>query len=134
MKRIETKITIRATAEHVWQNLVDFASYPEWNPFIPSIKGKATAGTFLEILIKPPRELGRTFRPNVLKAEPGHELRWVGRLLTGWLFEGEHCFAIERHSVDDVVLHHNETFRGLLVALAPAYVDTYAAPSFNPVR
>ncbi len=36
-----------------------------------------------------------TMRPTVLVAEPGRELRWLGRLLVPGLFDGEHRFTIE---------------------------------------
>ena len=33
-------------------------------------------------------------RPTVLVAEPGRELRWLGRLFVPRLFDGEHRFEI----------------------------------------
>jgi uncharacterized protein YndB with AHSA1/START domain len=38
MKELHTEIEIDASAERVWDILTDFASYPQWNPFIrPSV-------------------------------------------------------------------------------------------------
>ena len=54
MKRIQREIEIAATPEHVWDVLTDFASYPEWNPFIRSIAGEPRAGARLEVRIEPP--------------------------------------------------------------------------------
>ena len=36
-KQIKTSIHINATKEKVWEILMDFEKYPEWNPFIKSI-------------------------------------------------------------------------------------------------
>ena len=41
---IETKIRINASPKQVWDVLIDFERYPEWNPFIKSIKGIAIKG------------------------------------------------------------------------------------------
>ena len=43
-RRIDTEILIQASSERVWAVLTDFAAYPEWNPFIVSLEGKAEWG------------------------------------------------------------------------------------------
>jgi len=39
MKKIETEIIINTTPERVWEILIDFENYPNWNPFIRAIVG-----------------------------------------------------------------------------------------------
>jgi len=75
MKELRSEIEIRASAEQVWQILTDFASFPQWNPFMRRASGEATPGAKLEVHIQPSGARGMTFKPTVLKAEPGHELR-----------------------------------------------------------
>ncbi len=41
MKSLETDIIINAPIDPVWNILVDFDSYPEWNPFIKSFMEKS---------------------------------------------------------------------------------------------
>ena len=50
-------------------------------------------------------------------AEPGRELRWLGRPLVPGVFDGEHRFLIERLGEGRVRFVQEESFRGLLVAL-----------------
>ncbi|UQI46732.1 SRPBCC domain-containing protein [Streptomyces sp. HU2014] len=57
-----------------------------------------------------------TFRPRVLTAEPGRELRWLGRLPVPGLFEGEHRFLLTPVA-GGTRLVQSEVFRGLLVPL-----------------
>ncbi len=66
MKELHSEIEIDAPAERVWRLLTDFASYPEWNPFIRSISGQPTPGERLEVRIEPPGGRDMTFRPTVL--------------------------------------------------------------------
>jgi hypothetical protein len=40
MKVFESQIEINAPIDVVWQHLTDFASYPEWNPYILSAEGE----------------------------------------------------------------------------------------------
>jgi uncharacterized membrane protein len=94
MHEITTEIEIEATAEKVWNILLDFPSYPEWNPFVRSIAGVAKIGHRLTILVQPVGGNGMTFRPTVLTVIPNQELRWLGRLLLPGIFDGEHYFKL----------------------------------------
>ena len=115
MKEVFSEIEIQAPAERVWQVLTDFSSFLEWNPFIRQISGQPKEGTHLKVHIEPPGGKGRTFRPKVLKANPNHELRWLGRLLIPGLFDGDHFFSIEQLESNRVRFVQREIFSGLLV-------------------
>ena len=39
MKNIQTEILINTDITKVWDVLMNFDSYPKWNPFITSISG-----------------------------------------------------------------------------------------------
>ncbi len=124
MKEVFSEIEIQAPAERVWQVLTDFASYPEWNPFICRISGQPKEGTRLKVYIELPGAKGRTFRPKVLKADPNHELRWLGRLLIPGLFDGDHIFSIEQLGSNRVRFVQREIFSGFLVSFLAHGLDT----------
>ena len=116
MKNIETTIDIDAPPSRVWEVLMDFQSYPEWNPFIVSVSGVARAGDKLTVRIQPPGRSGMTFRPMVLVAEPEREFRWRGKVLVRGLFDGDHYFGLEP-ARRGTHFHQGERFTGLLVPL-----------------
>jgi|SRR5690606_33949088 len=118
---IET--VIEASAERVWAVLTDFAAYPQWNPFIRSIEGDLRVGARLRARIQPSGGKGMTFRPTVLVADPGRELRWIGRLLVPGVFDGEHRFSIHPRSDQAVLFQQGEEFRGLLVPFLRKSLD-----------
>ena len=120
MKELHSEIEIDASAERVWRLLTDFASYPEWNPFIRSISGQPTPGERLEVRIEPPGGRGMTFRPTVLTAEDNRELRWLGHLLVPGLFDGEHSLTIQPLGENRARFVQREAFKGLLVPLFTA--------------
>jgi hypothetical protein len=116
-KTLEAVIEMQATPERVWNVLTDFSAYPAWNPFIRRIAGEARAGARLEVFIQPAGGRGMTFRPTVLVAHPGRELRWRGRLLLPGLLDGEHVFEIVPGQDGRTRFVQREMFRGLLVPL-----------------
>jgi hypothetical protein len=117
MKELHSQIEIDASPERVWDILTDFASYPQWNPFIRHISGELKVGERLEVRLEPPDSRGITLRPKVLSAEPNRLMRWLGHLLVPGVFDGEHSLAIHPLEVDRVRFVQHEAFKGVLVPL-----------------
>jgi hypothetical protein len=134
MKELHTEIEIEASPERVWGLLTDFASYPQWNPFIRRISGQPAPGERLEVRIEPPGGRGMTFKPKVLNAEPNRELRWLGHLLVPGLFDGEHSLAIQPLGDDRVSFVQREEFRGLLVPLFAPSLDDNTQRGFEEMN
>ncbi len=134
MKELRSEIEIQAPAERVWQLLTDFGSFPKWNPFIRRASGSAKLGERLEVRIQPSGASGMTFRPTVLKAEPNHELRWLGQLLVPGLFDGEHSFTIELLGANRVRFVQREVFNGLLVPLMARGLDADTQRGFEEMN
>jgi hypothetical protein len=114
--------------------LADLDNYPRWNPFIPRIVGTLAAGERLEVRLTPPGGGGMTFRPTVLIATPGRELRWLGHLLVRGLFDGEHRFALEPIGAGWVRFVQEERFTGLLVPLFARSLDGPTRAGFEAMN
>jgi len=114
VKELNNELEINTSAERVWQVLTDFASFPQWNPFIQRISGVLETGKQLEVRIQASNTAGMTIRPTVLKVEPNHELRWVGRWPIPGLRNDEHIFTIEPLDAERVRFTQREIFTGLL--------------------
>lgn len=123
MHELRTEIEIAATPERVWSILLDFPSYPDWNPFIRSIKGIAKVGDRLTVRIQPQGGKGMTFRPTLLTVVPDTELRWLGRFLLPAIFDGEHCLQINQLAPRRVSFIHSERFSGILVPFVKSSLD-----------
>ncbi|TMR09128.1 SRPBCC domain-containing protein [Nonomuraea turkmeniaca] len=115
MRTISTAIDIQASPEQVWAVLVDFAGYAAWNPFIREGSGEAIVGGKLTLRMYPENGRPMTFKPEVLAAEPGKVLRWVGRLIVPGLFDGTHEFTLRATPDGGTHLVQSESFKGLLV-------------------
>jgi hypothetical protein len=115
VRSISHTIDIDAAPEAVWGELADTDAYPGWNPFVRRLDGRLEQGARLDVEIEPPGGRAMTFKPTVLEARPGRELRWLGRLLLPGLFDGEHSFEIEPLAPGRSRLTQAERFSGLLV-------------------
>lgn len=95
MQVLRTGIKIEATPHEVWETLLDFESFGEWNPFI-RVRGLPCVGALLEVVVRPPGRAATVLRPEVSRLEHDHELRWHGSTLPRTLLHLEHVFIVER--------------------------------------
>ena len=76
-----------------------------------------------------------TFKPVVLAAEPGRELRRRGKFLMPGLFDGEHFFSIEDIGEGRPRMVQGEKFTGLLVpVLAPTGIYRNTEAGFREMN
>jgi len=89
---LSSSITIQAPPSIVRKILLDFQSYPEWNPFITSLESPVPSpppGTQIKFVAK-----GFTFKPVVQENTP-ERFSWLGTVLAEWMFKGLHSFEFE---------------------------------------
>ena len=96
MYHLETRIEINASAERVWSLLTDFPAYPQWNPFIPSIEGKAVVGQPPTVFILASGLPWHAIPPHGARRRA--PARASMELLIPGLFDGEHYFKLEPKS------------------------------------
>jgi hypothetical protein len=109
---VNTTIDINASNDAVWDVLTDFANYTEWNP-VMRIDGSPEVGTKLVVHMTG----GMNFKPKVLAATHGKELRWLGKLGLRGIFAGEHFFVVTTNDDGTTRLNHGERYSGALIAL-----------------
>jgi hypothetical protein len=117
VRELHSEIQIEAPPQRVWDVLVRFEDYPEWNPFIRAAHGEVRQGAKIRVTVGSAGRRPMTFSPRLLVADPPKELRWLGRVGLPRVFDGEHSFRLEPvgRSATHVVQH--ESFRGLLVPM-----------------
>jgi hypothetical protein len=96
--------------------LIDFASYPVWNPFLKRVEGTAKPGAKLRVYYEPPGKPRMSFKPTMVEVVPQRALRWRASLLMSSLLEGEQVFHLEDKGRTSK-LHHTQRFSGLLLPL-----------------
>lgn len=133
MQSIETSIIIDAPPAQVWQVLMNFDRYPQWNPFVKSIKGEAKMGAHLECTLQPEGMKPQVFKPTVVALELEREFAWLGKLGISGLFDGEHHFQLIPQD-DKTLFIHKENFNGILVPLLLALIGDKTRRGFEAMN
>lgn len=134
VRSIESKITIDAPSEEVWNVLMNHEAYPEWNPFIIKITGSTAPGDFLETSIQTEGNEPMTFKPIVLKNQYSEEFRWKGKLGINGVFDGEHYFILQEITPNQTLFIQGENFTGLLSGLLLRMVGEDTEAGFNSMN
>ena|SRR5688572_13501571 len=133
-KEITTEILINATPEKVWSVFTNFANYPNWNPFIKSIKGEIKVGNIITARMEPPGGKGMTFKPKILTFKTNKELSWLGHLLFPGIFDGEHKFELIDNRNVTTTFRQSEKFQGILVPLFQKQLDNNTKRGFEEMN
>ncbi|MDG1331999.1 MAG: SRPBCC domain-containing protein [Crocinitomicaceae bacterium] len=127
--QLHTEITINADLKTVWSIFSDFENYPNWNPFIKSIKGEIKVGERFEA------EIGTfTFKPTVKVYIQEEELTWLGRLFIPGIFDGRHSFTFSENEDGTTTLIHGEKFSGILVPFMKKKLNTDVKEGFESMN
>jgi hypothetical protein len=114
MPETVTDIVIDAPAEHVWDILTDFSTYPDWNPLIRQASGDVAPGAHLTVTMAGSDGSEHTAHPTVVHLRPGRELRWRDRPGLPGLMDTESNFKIEPLGPERVRFVHWQKTSGLL--------------------
>jgi hypothetical protein len=111
---IATRIEINAPADQVRAIVVDYADYPNWNPFVRKIEGDMTEGKDVRVTVQPVGQATITGIGHVVASTPTR-IAWSGQLGFPGVFSGVHTFLIEADGANRTVFSNNEKMRGLAI-------------------
>jgi hypothetical protein len=115
---LRAELEIAAPVAHVYRVLVDFAAYPEWNPFITSIQGKLAIGEVLNVEMSLPEGSTYQLRPKLTQVRENAELRWSGHFWFSGLLEAEYSFQLSERGEMLTHVVQGENFSGFLLRFA----------------
>jgi hypothetical protein len=134
IKELRTEIIINASPSRIWNILMDFDKYPEWNPFIKSINGLQAKGNKLSARLEPPDSMGMTINPRILEVVKEKEFRWLGHLMIPGLFDGEHIFELIDNKNGTTTFIQREKFSGILIPLLKKMLDDNTRRGFESMN
>jgi hypothetical protein len=127
MKEIKGSVMINAPADKAWTILKDFASYPQWNPFITEMKGEVKEGSVIDVTISLPDRKDTNFKSKVIRVDQGKEVRTRGAIKKGML-TSEHLFLIESLGEAKCMFTQNIKFTGFMSFFVGSIIrDTHKA-------
>jgi hypothetical protein len=134
-RQISSETEFSGTAQGVWETLSDLGSYPQWNPGFTEAGGRIEVGETLHLTFaKADGSAGTRLHPTVLVADPGHELRWLGRLIMPGILDAEHSFQIHETEPGRVRFVQSERFRGVLVPFLRKLIEVDTLSMFKRVN
>jgi hypothetical protein len=133
-KTLASQIDVDASPARVWEVLTDYATYPQWNPFIVRAEGRIEVGSRLSLRMQPVGARAVSLQPTVLEAVEGHRLRWRGRLWLPGIFDAEHDFQVQALGGGRSRLTQNERFTGLLAPVMARSLDRHTLPAFEAMN
>ena len=113
--QIQTVIDIDACPADIWQVLVDFDSYPDWNPMLGKVQTRLETGAQVRMEVLRGESNPLKLSANITSLKDAEEVVWRGG--NALVISGEHYFRIEQLDQQHCRLHHGEYFKGLLVPL-----------------
>ena len=133
MGTISTSVSIEAPPSVVWDVLMDFDSYPEWNPFIRSITGSPAVGTKIEALLGASGKKPMKFSPVVQELSSPSRFSWLGSFGFKGVFDGRHSFELEE-TTEGTIFHQHEEFSGILAPIALPALRASTTRGFNEMN
>ncbi len=111
---LESWVDINTTVDKAWNTLIDFESWPEWNSFIPEVKGELKVGNKMMITVKSPGLREMNFKPTVFEIARDKKIVWGGG---AWFigYRGIHEFIIEYIDENRIRFKQIEKFQGPIV-------------------
>ena len=96
MKTIEAQVDIAGGREAVWSTLTDFASFPQWNPYIPRMSARLEEGAAIRLTSRLPIGLRLRFKGEMVACETGHRIVWRARprFLPSGCFDATHSLTL----------------------------------------
>lgn len=131
MKSLYTEIIIDLPPDKVWEVLMDFEKYGQWNPFVVEISGPAVEGEKLKIKLQQPEGSSFGFKPKCIKMTENEEFKWAGNFIIPGLFDGEHCFKLKPFEKGKTKFIQREDFKGLLLSMMWKDISTKTLKGFE---
>ena len=114
MAEYRTTFPISASPDRVWEVLVDFDRWSEWNPSVPSIRGEARAGSQVAMTLAMPSRPSAKVKATLTDVVSHRRLCWQGHVGSERLFAGRREFELAPQPDGTVLLTHVERVTGLL--------------------
>ncbi|WP_141732670.1 SRPBCC domain-containing protein [Oligoflexus tunisiensis] len=111
---VQESFIIPAAGREVFATLMQWARYPEWNPYITRIEGQAQVGAPIQVYFF--MGLGPRLPLSCRVAQTDHEnqvLAWDYKATLSWLYSARHSFVIEDLKPGQCRIVQTEKIHGL---------------------
>ena len=122
MREIKTEIEMDAPRTKVWNILIDFDNWKEWNPIVNQVSGVGSLGSKLNVIMQgKDGKDGPKYMPVVTIFEEPKSFRWHSKMIFKFLFTNDKVFELkETHSGTRLI--HKELFSLIFLRKSKTFV------------
>ena len=134
MREIRTEIEINAPITEVWDILMAFDTWPDWNPTVNHASGSATLGSKVSITMAGPEgKNGQKYSADITTFEAPRSFRWRAIMMAGFLMTNDRTFELIA-SGETTKLVNAEHFSGLFVSLFWSKLESFVPDSLKSMN
>ena len=115
--QLTTTVEIAASPRVVWDVLVDFENYSQWNEWLPELSGEAVEGGSATAKVRLNGKLRRV-RHRVLQVDAPTTLCWRDAGATTWFVWARRCRFLSEQADGTTVLREQLTLNGTFLKSA----------------
>ncbi|MFK7873712.1 MAG: SRPBCC family protein [Oligoflexales bacterium] len=127
MREIQTTIEISAPLQKVWDILVNFDEWSDWNPTVSKAGGQADLDSFLDITMKGDNCEDMSYKPQIIELQQPYFLRWRATMVAGFIFTNDRVFELKEEN-GKTIFTNKECFSGLVMLLSWKKMNSFVLP------
>ncbi|HYX33240.1 MAG TPA: SRPBCC domain-containing protein [Oligoflexus sp.] len=111
---VQDSLVIQASKRQVFNTLLQWSTFPEWNPYITRIDGKPEVGQDINVVFFMGMGPRMPLRCKVLTADAQKTtLSWEYKAPLPWLYTAQHSFVIQEIHPGQCQITQKEAMQGL---------------------
>jgi hypothetical protein len=110
---VRHEIVINASIEKVWQTVINFEKYKDWNSQLSYLGGKVALHEKLHLKLAVDGATPYEFKPTVSYYKENEIFAWIAITGIPRVFDGEHFFELKDMGNGNVLLVNREEYRGV---------------------
>jgi hypothetical protein len=111
---VRHEITLDASVEKVWQTVIDFEHYSQWNTQLSYVGGTIAPNEKLHLKLAVEGATPYEFKPTVSQWKEREVFGWIAITGLPRVFDGEHFFELNDLKNGKTLLINREEYRGIL--------------------
>ncbi len=127
---LDSWVEINVPVSEVWDALIQFETWDQWNSFIPMVEGELAVGNVMKIKVVSPGMKEMVFKPVVYEIEENKKISWGGGFLL-FVYKGIHEFSLEEIDDNTTRFRQTEKFQGPIVLLMKKMIQKTAIGYLN---
>jgi hypothetical protein len=111
---VRHEVVIDSRVEKVWQAVIDFSNYKQWNSQLSYFGGAIVPTVRLHLKLSAEGAKPYEFKPLVSHYKENEVFGWIAKTGITGVFDGEHFFELKAKDNEQTLLVNREEYRGVL--------------------